>query len=88
MLARAGQTESAQQTLKRLLERWRRGDGGAYAVAVVYAGFGEFDKATEWLDKSIDDRSLRYNIMEPAFEELRRDPRFDRVRNRLGIPKR
>ena len=54
-------------------------------MAVIYAGFREFDKAFEWLDKSIDERSLRYNIMEPAFEELRRDPRFDRLRNRLGI---
>jgi serine/threonine protein kinase/Tfp pilus assembly protein PilF len=88
MLARAGQTAGAQQIRDRLLERWRRGDGGAYGLAVIYAGFREFDKAFEWLDKSMDDRSLRYNIMEPAFEELRRDPRFDRLRNRLGIQKR
>jgi serine/threonine-protein kinase len=88
MLARAGQIEEAQQIRDRLLERWRRGNGGAYGVAVIYAGFRELDKAFAWLDKSIDDRSLRYNIMEPAFEELRRDPRFDRLRTRLGIQKR
>jgi tetratricopeptide (TPR) repeat protein len=88
MLARAGQTQEAQKIRERLLDLWRRGDGGAYSVAVVYAGFGDFDKAFEWLDKSIDDRSLRYNIMEPAFEELRRDPRFDRLRSKLGIQKR
>jgi len=85
MLARAGQTEEARQVRDRLLDLWRRGDGGAYGLAVVYAGFRDYDKAFEWLDKSIDDRSLRYNIMEPAFEELRRDPRFDRLRNKLGI---
>ncbi len=88
MLARAGRTEEAHQLRDRLLELWRRGDGGAYGMAVIYAGLREFDKAFEWLDRSIDDRSLRYNIMEPAFEELRRDPRFDRLRNKLGIQKR
>jgi len=57
-------------------------------VAVIQAGLHEFDGAFDRLDKSIDDRSLRYNIMEPVFEELRRNPRFDRVRNRLGIQQR
>jgi hypothetical protein len=55
---------------------------------VIQAGLHEFDGAFDRLDKSIDDRSLRYNIMEPVFEELRRNPRFDRVRNRLGIQQR
>jgi hypothetical protein len=54
-------------------------------AAVIEAGLHEVDRAFDRLDKSIDDRSLRYNIMEPAFEEPSRDPRFDRVRNRLGI---
>ena len=88
MLARAGRTEEARQIRDRLLELWRRGDGGAYGLAVIYAGFRDFDEAFEWLDRSIEDRTLRYNIMEPAFEELRRDPRFDRLRTRLGIQKR
>jgi serine/threonine protein kinase/Flp pilus assembly protein TadD len=88
MLARAGGTEEARQIRDRLLARTKDGEGGAYGMAVIYTGFREFDNAFEWLDKSIDERSLRYNIMEPAFEELRRDPRFDRVRTRLGIQKR
>jgi len=54
-------------------------------VAVIQAGLHELDRAFDRLDKSIDDRSLRCNIMEPASDELRRDPRFDRVRDRLGI---
>jgi serine/threonine-protein kinase len=88
MLARAGQTDEAQRIRDRLIDLWRRDGGGAYGVAVVHAGFGDLDRAFEWLEKAIDDRSLRYNIMEPAFDELRRDPRFDRVRQRLGIQKR
>ena len=64
---------------------WRQGTAGAYGLAVAYAGARDFDRAFEWLDRSIDDRSLRYNIMEPVFEELHRDPRFDAVRKRLRI---
>ena len=85
MLARGGETDRGRQIRDSLLAQSRRGDGGAYGVAVAYAGLREFDEAFAWLDKSIEDRSLRYNIMEPAFEDLRDDPRFDRVRQKLGI---
>jgi hypothetical protein len=46
----------------------------------------DFDEAFAWLDKSIEDRSLRCKIMEPPVEDLRRDPRFARVRQTLGLP--
>jgi eukaryotic-like serine/threonine-protein kinase len=87
MLARAGRIKEAEQVKDTLLARWREGKGGAYNVAMVYAGLRQLDSAFVWLDRSVDDRSLRYNIMEPAFEELRRDPRFGRLRTRLGIHK-
>jgi tetratricopeptide (TPR) repeat protein len=85
ILARAGETERARQIQNSLLELWRRGSTGAYGVAVIHAGLGNRDQAFEWLDKAIEDRSLRYNIMEPAFADLRRDPRFERVRRKLGL---
>ena len=88
MLARAGAMTEAQQLRDSLLARAKRTDGGAFGMVVIYTGFRDFDNAFDWLDRSIDERSLRYNIMEPAFEELRRDPRFDRVRARLGIQQR
>jgi tetratricopeptide (TPR) repeat protein len=88
MLARAGRTDEALRIRDNLVGLATRSGGGAYGVGVVYAGFREFDKAFEWLDKAVDDRSLRYNIMEPAFDELRRDPRFDQLREKLGIEKR
>ena len=85
MLARSGDTVRAGQIRDTLLAQWRRGNGGAYGVALTYAGLRDYDEGFAWLDKSMEDRSLRYNIMEPAFDELRRDARFDRVRQRLGI---
>jgi serine/threonine-protein kinase len=85
MLARGGQVDEARQIRDRLLERHHREGSGAFGLATVYAGFREFEQAFTWLDRAIDDRSLTFSIMEPAFDELRRDPRFDQVRRRLGL---
>ena len=88
MLAQAGRMEEAMRIRDSLIEQSTRSNGGAYGVAVVYAGFRDFDNAFVWLDRAVDDRSLRYNIMEPAFEELRRDPRFARLRQKLDTDNR
>jgi DNA-binding SARP family transcriptional activator/TolB-like protein len=94
--ARAGQKEEALRIHATLLARSRRGDGGAFPVALVYAGLGDLDQAFAWLDRSIDDRSLSGGTGDPAplmlvsplLEDLRRDPRFEPLRERLGLQKR
>jgi serine/threonine-protein kinase len=86
-LARAGQREEANRILADLLARRERTGVGAFEVAVVYAGLGDFDQAFSWFDRSVDDRSLKEDIMEPTFEDLRKDPRFERLARRLGLQK-
>nr|MBA3969599.1 tetratricopeptide repeat protein [Gemmatimonadota bacterium] len=96
VLARAGQREEALRIRATLLERWRRGAGDAFDLAVVDAGLGDRDQAFVWLERSIADRSLigspghpgHLLIMGPLFDDLRRDPRFERLRERLGLQKR
>lgn len=88
MLGRAGRQEEARPILERLLGMARRGERDAYGVAMVYAGLEELDSTFEWLDRAVDDRSLRFDIMEPAFQDLREDPRFHRLRARLELPER
>jgi TolB-like protein/tetratricopeptide (TPR) repeat protein len=88
MLARSGQRDEANQILADLLARNERTRGGAFQVAMVHAGFGDLDQTFEWLDKSIDDQSISSMIMGPTFEDLRRDPRFEKLRERLGLDKR
>ena len=87
-LAEAGQREQAMNILSQLTARWRSGELGAFPVAVVYAGLGDFDRTFEWLDKSFDDLSIHAIIMDPTFDALRADRRFERVKRRLGIQKR
>ena len=91
MFARGGRRDEALRIQAKLLEEWRRGETRAFDVAIGYAGLEDFDQAFTWLDKSIDDNSLMNGyttVMDPIFEDLREDPRFDRVREQLGIQKR
>jgi TolB-like protein/DNA-binding SARP family transcriptional activator len=88
MLGRGGRTAEARRLLAALLDRSRRTKGGAFDVALVYAGLGENDQAFIWMDRALDDRSLGFHWLPAVADGLRRDPRFDGVRQRLGLQKR
>lgn len=85
MYGLAGNTREASRILAELTAQFDAGTGSAFSVAVVYAGLRDYDNAFAWLDKSFDDSSIRANIMDPLFDDLRADPRFRSVRARLGI---
>jgi TolB-like protein/DNA-binding SARP family transcriptional activator len=82
-LARAGQRQEALAVLADVTAHWQQSKQGAFEVAVVHAGLGNRDQAFEWLNRSVDDLSLSENIMLPVFDDLRGDPRFERLRRRL-----
>jgi tetratricopeptide (TPR) repeat protein len=88
MLGRGRRTGEARRILAALLDRSRRTNGRAFDVAIVYAGLGENDQAFAWLDKAVDDRSLGFVWMRTIENGLRRDPRFENIRRRAGLPKR
>ncbi|HEY8182466.1 MAG TPA: winged helix-turn-helix domain-containing protein [Thermoanaerobaculia bacterium] len=58
-------------------------------VAGLYAQAGEMEKAFAWLEKAYQRRvSVLTNIgVDPAFDPLRSDPRFDDLLRRIGLPK-
>ena len=82
--ARAGQQDEARRILSDLLAG-REYSHGAFGIATVYMGLRDYDEAFNWLDKAVDEHSTRPYLMGPMFEELRRDPRFARVKARLGL---
>jgi TolB-like protein/DNA-binding SARP family transcriptional activator len=88
MLGRAGRPDEARRILAATLDPARRINGGAFDVALVYAGLGDNDQAFVWLDKAVDDRSLGFEWMHAIVEDLQRDPRFERLSRRAGLPKR
>ena len=86
VLARAGQREEARRILADLLARRERTGVGAARVATVYAGLGDVDQVFIWLDRAVDDLSIGSGIMGPMFDDLHSDPRFERLKRRLGLP--
>jgi TolB-like protein/Flp pilus assembly protein TadD len=77
-LARSGDSEQARVILEDLLAGRRRSNG-AFGIAVVYAGLRDHDNAFLWLERSLEDNSMRHYILTPMFAELHRDPRFARL---------
>ena len=73
-----GQRQRAQETLAHLKALSRSRYVTAYGVALVYAGLGDRERAFEWLDKGIQERThgLVWLKLDPRWEGLRRDPRL------------
>jgi DNA-binding winged helix-turn-helix (wHTH) protein/TolB-like protein/Tfp pilus assembly protein PilF len=87
--AMTGRIGAAQRIIKRLQELSKRRYGSAYYIALVYTGLGEKDRALSWLEKAYDERSMggAANTLgvEPRFDGLRSDSRFNGLVHRMGL---
>lgn len=56
-------------------------------LALVYASLGETDKTCAALERAVDDRcwTLVFLNVDPTFDELRGEPRFQAVVERVGV---
>jgi len=64
--------------------------GAAGEVAAAYALAGNKDKAFEWLDKAYEERDgqdITLLNCDPAYKNLRGDPRFSAFLRRMGLRK-
>jgi tetratricopeptide (TPR) repeat protein len=92
MYARAGQREEAAAIQARLEQRAGRGAEGAYYLAFVPAALGDRDEAFKWLDLGLKDGSFGFPsgrsvpFTDPPFDDLRADPRYERLRVRFLTP--
>jgi tetratricopeptide (TPR) repeat protein len=78
--ARAGQKQEAQKVLSRLNEQAKTQDVAPYAIALVYLGLGEKERAIDVLERGFRDGETNYLYVikvDPLLDELRGDPRFD-----------
>ena len=59
------------------------------SVAAMHARAGDKDKAFAWLEKAYEHRaSMLTNVnVDPAFDSLRSDPRYDALLKRIGLPR-
>jgi adenylate cyclase len=80
LLAKSGRAGEARRIHNSLLERWRAGTGEAFPLAITYASLGDLDHAFLWLNRSIEDLTLGYEVPLPT--ELHADPRFQSLINK------
>src|SRR6266404_1602275 len=83
----AGQHGEAQKILVELEKRSKKTYVSSYQIALVYLGLGQNDKAMKHLDNAYQEHStlLTYLKMDPRFDPLRSDPRFQDLVHRVGL---
>ena len=82
-----GQREEACKQIIRLQETSKQRYVPAIYTAFIYAGLDERDLAFQWFEKAYEDRSnyLIYLNVEPSLDNLRPDPRYQRLLERIGL---
>jgi TolB-like protein/Tfp pilus assembly protein PilF/predicted Ser/Thr protein kinase len=86
--ARIGDTAKAHKIIDQLVELSRTKYVSPYDIAIIYTGLGEKDLALEWLEKAYEERAVRLlELLDPAFDGLRFDPRFQDLVRRIGFPR-
>lgn len=83
---RCGQPEAARRILSDFLEQSHLGRFPALAIAQVYIGLGDKDRAFEWIEKAIDQRDLDVTLLwDSPYQVLRSDPRFNVLLRRMKL---
>lgn len=85
--AKSGQRAEAQRRIAELVETARHRYVSPYDIATIYAGLDDREQALAWLEKAFEERSgwLAWWLkVEPKFDILHSDPRFQNLLQRVG----
>jgi DNA-binding winged helix-turn-helix (wHTH) protein/TolB-like protein/tetratricopeptide (TPR) repeat protein len=87
-LANSGRRAEALKILDELKAMSRREYVSPYDLAILYTGLGEKERAIAQLNKAFEERAgwIMDLKVEPFFDPLRSDPRFDELLQRLRLP--
>jgi TolB-like protein/DNA-binding winged helix-turn-helix (wHTH) protein/tetratricopeptide (TPR) repeat protein len=87
-LAKSGKEAEARSVLEGLLKSSAGRHVPSYHMALVYNGLGERDEALAWLERAYAQRStgMVFLKVEPKWNNLRDDPRFQDLLRRVGLP--
>jgi tetratricopeptide (TPR) repeat protein len=89
-LATSGQRAEALKLLAELQAESQHRYVTSAGLALVFGALGEKDKAFVWLEKEVAERSPRTPLLSvnPLFDDLRDDPRFQALLRRITLAKR
>jgi TolB-like protein/DNA-binding winged helix-turn-helix (wHTH) protein/Tfp pilus assembly protein PilF len=84
----AGKRSEATAILRQLQAISRQTSTPPWSFAIIYIGLGQKDEALAWLDKAYAEHSsdLRALKVDPVYDPLRSDPRFQDLVRRVGLP--
>jgi tetratricopeptide (TPR) repeat protein len=84
-----GDKNKALKIVDELKSQWDEGDPDAtFDLVRVYAGLGDKDRALELLRKAYEEHypSMEVIKVDPLYDRLRSDPRFQDVLRRMNFP--
>jgi serine/threonine-protein kinase len=84
----SGRKDEAQKALAQLQDLAKRRYVSPFFFALVYTGLGDQNQALAYLDKAYEEHNdyLAYLKVEPLFDPLRSDPRFQELIRKIGFP--
>jgi len=82
-----GKPQEARKILEDLKKLSRKRHVPAMYIAAIYTGLGEKQQALEWLERGYEERSQPFVHvhLEPSFDPLRAEPRFQELVRRIGL---
>jgi TolB-like protein/Flp pilus assembly protein TadD len=85
--ASAGQNQQAWQLLSELLETSKTEYVSSMSLALVHIGLGENQAALGWIEKALGEQAglLVWLKVDPEFDPLRSDPRFQQILTKVGL---
>ena len=83
----AGKKDEAEKILEKLTQRSRNQYVPSYWIAMIHVGLGDKDQSFTWLERAFQERSswLAWTGVEPRFDSLRSDPRFNSLLARMRL---
>lgn len=87
ILAAAGQKDEARKIVSEIGKTIQLTGNDYRGMSMVYAALGEKDTAFKWLELSYErhEESLCSLKVDPKFDPIRSDPRFDDIVRRIGL---
>ncbi|HKV77203.1 MAG TPA: tetratricopeptide repeat protein [Candidatus Sulfotelmatobacter sp.] len=85
--ADSGERRRAQDLAKEMESAPKNSYTSAYNIAVVHAALGDKDIAFDWLRRALDQHSSSCLLLavDPVFDGLRSDPRFQQGMRKVGL---